>query len=86
LEILVEKRERRENGQLLEKFQQKATFCKNKLDYKDLNKDHKYKKNIQDKLKEITDAEEVNILVEVPKIFAGNRGEVETALFLKNIT
>ena len=57
---------------------------KNKLEYKDLNKDHKYQRNIQDKLKQIKEVEEVNIQIEVPKIFTGNRPEVEAAIFLKN--
>ena len=69
----MEKKERRESNQLLTKFQQKADSYKNKLDYKDLNKDHRYRKNMTEKLKEIKEVEEVNIVVEVPKIFGGNR-------------
>ena len=48
---------------MLDKFQQKAISCKNKLDHKDLNKDHRYRKNMTEKLKEIKEVEEVNIVV-----------------------
>jgi hypothetical protein len=48
-----------------------------------LNKDGRYKRKIQDNLKSIQDGDELDIVVEVPKIFAGNT-QVEAALFLKN--
>lgn len=68
----------------MDRFKKKAVECKNKLDYKDLHKNHIYKKNMQDKLKEIKEVEEVIIVVEVPKLFSGKRSEIEAALFLKN--
>ena len=58
---------------------------KNKLEYKDLNKDEKIKKNMTQKLKEIKEVDEVNLIVEVPKIFGGKKSEIETAIYLKNI-
>lgn len=39
---------------------------------------------MKDKLKSIQDGDELDIVVEVPKIFAGNKSQVEAAIFLKN--
>ncbi len=39
---------------------------------------------MKEKLKSIKEAEEIDIVVEVPKIFAGKKSQVEAALFLKN--
>ena len=58
---------------------------KNKLEYKDLNKDEKIKKNMTQKLKEIKEVDEVNLIVDVPKIFGGKKSEIEAGIYLKNI-
>jgi hypothetical protein len=39
----------------MQRIQQRADLYKNKLEYKELAKDHRYKRNIQDKLKSIED-------------------------------
>lgn len=57
----------------------------NKLEYKDLFKDHKVKMDIQEKLVGLKEVEEVNLEIEVPKLFGGKKqAEVEAAIFLKN--
>ncbi len=37
----------------MQKIQERAAFYKNKLEYKELAKDHRYRKNIHEKLKSI---------------------------------
>lgn len=39
---------------------------------------------MKEKLKSIKEAEQIDIVVEIPKIFAGKKSQVEAALFLKN--
>jgi FPC/CPF motif-containing protein YcgG len=60
----------------MEKVQQKALTFKNRLCFKDLNKDHKFKNNIKDKLKSLETFEEAEIVVEIPKLFGGRKSHV----------
>jgi hypothetical protein len=68
----------------MEKVQKKATYFKNRLEFKDLENDHKFKQNMKQKLKSLDDFEEIEIVVDVPKILGGRKSHVEAALFLKN--
>lgn len=63
---------------------QKALTFKNRLCFKDINKDNKFKNNIKDKLKSLDTYEEIDIVVGAPKILGGRKSHVEAALFLKN--
>lgn len=68
----------------MQKIQERAAFYKNKLEYKELAKDHRYRKNIHEKLKSIQDVEEVDLVVEIPKVLGGKNAQVQAALFLRN--
>lgn len=69
---------------MMEKVQKRATHFKNRLEFKDLENDHKFRQNMKEKLKSLNEFEEIEIVVDVPKVLGGRKSHVEAALFLKN--
>lgn len=75
-EIRVERRESRGADHLMEKVQKRATHFKNRLEFKDLENDHKFRQNMKEKLKSLNEFEEIEIVVDVPKVLGGRKSHV----------
>ena len=56
------------------------------MEFKNAHEDFRYKEHIKKKLEDVKDCEEVDLVVEVPKIFRGaNARLADGALYLKNV-
>lgn len=67
------------------KVEKKAENYKNRLDFKNFGENIRFKQDMKDKLKSLEGCDEVNLVIEVPKVFTGKNSHADAALFIKNV-
>ena len=68
-------------------LQQRVDKIRSRLEFKNAHDDYRFKEHIKKKLDDVRDCEEVDLMIEVPKIFKGSTARhTDGALYLKNIS